>query len=210
MRAARTLVFLAALVTLAPTAAAQSGGGFDQDWPTFAGGGETVAGGGFSLVGTAGPATALSGGAYAHDAGFVRGICNGTIESYGAGCPGTGGFVPVFTMSGCPSTGYDLVFDVESALGGSFFSIYLGLGEGSLPIGGGCFLLTNPLLPGIISPLPLFGAGAGNGTLTLPVTVPPSVPAVVLPVTLQALVSDPGSPSGTGISASNGIKLTLN
>ncbi|MFG0320034.1 MAG: hypothetical protein ACF8XB_22370 [Planctomycetota bacterium JB042] len=204
------LLFLLLASALAPAAAPQSGGGFDQDWQAFDGGGKTVSGGGFSLVGSAGPATPLSGGSFAHDPGFVRGICGGTIETYGTGCPGTGGFVPVFTMAGCPSNGDDIVFDVQSALGGSFFSIYLGLGEGSLPIGGGCNLLTNPLLPGIISPLPLLGAGAGNGSLVLPVTVPSNVPSVVLPVTLQALVSDPGSPSGTGISASNGVKLTLN
>jgi len=211
MRRSRITRLLAVGITAAafvPLAEAQSGGGFDQEWQAFTGGGATASGGGFSLVGTTGPAADVTGGSFAHDAGFVRGICGGTIETYGAGCPGSGGFVPAFSMSGCPSTGYDLVFEFSGGLGNSFASVFLGLGEGNLPLGGGCSLLVNPLLPGIISPLPLFGVGAGNGELTLPVTVPQAVPAILLPVTMQALVADPGAPSGTGFSATNGVKLT--
>jgi len=210
MRGTRLVLLFIAGVGTTPFASAQSGGGFDQDWKEFTGSGAAASGGGFSLVGVAGPSAEVAGGSFAHDAGFVRGLCGGTIETYGAGCPGSGGFVPALAMSGCPATGYDLVFEISGGLGGSFASIYLGLGAGVVPLGGGCSLLLTPLLPGAISPLPLFGAGPGNGAITLPTTVPQSVPAVVLPVTLQVLIADPGSPSGTGLSATNGVKLTLN
>ncbi len=204
---------LVALVSgaLVPVAAAQSGGGFELTWSTADAGGRAHAGGTFSLVGTAGQADTggASGGVLAHDAGFAPGVCGGTIQSYGTGCAGTGGFVPSLSMRGCPATGYDLAVDIQGGLGPSTAFLFLGFGQAALPMGGGCTLNVFPLFPGTVGPLPLIGGGPGTGTFTLAATIPYDVPALVLPLTVQAFVSDPTGPSGGGFSNTNGVQLVF-
>lgn len=76
------LMLTAALVALAPSVGAQTGGIYDLTWNTIDGGGSTNAGGGsFGLSGTIGQAEAgtLSGGSYTLNGGFWIGTA-GTIE----------------------------------------------------------------------------------------------------------------------------------
>jgi len=205
------LAAVAVISAITPDAAGQSGGGFELTWSTSDAGGATSVGGALSLVSTPGQpdAGSSSGASFAHDGGFSPGVCGGTIETYGTGCSGTGGFVPQFAMGGCPSTGYDVTLDISQGLGGSQAFLFIGLGPASLAMGGGCTLNVSPLVGAPIGPFPLFGAGPGNGAISVPITVPNSVPAFVFPVTLQVFVADPTAPSGVGFSNSNGVQLTL-
>lgn len=198
-------------LALAPAATAQSGGGFDQDWHSVDGGGTVVTGGGFSLAGSVGQhdaAAASIGGGFAHDGGLWRGVCGGTLFSYGSGCAGTGGFVPTLAMTGCAASGYDVVLDIANGPGPSQAIVLLGLGQASTPIGGGCALNVSPVLPVTVGPLPLFGVGPGNGAISAPVTIPP-VAAVLITVTLQAVIGDATAPNGLGFTLTNGVSVTL-
>ena len=197
----------------APAAVGQTGGGYDLSWHTFDVGGETgSSGGGYSLVSTTGQADAadsLSGAAYDADGGFLPGVCGSSVSPYGVGCPGTGGFVPQFDLGGCVANGYDAVVEIEQGLGGASAFLFLGLGSASLPMGGGCTLNVFPLLPTPVGPFPLTPGGPGAGSISLPITIPPTVDALVVTVTLQAFVADPTAPSGVGFSNSNGVQVTL-
>ncbi len=66
------LLVMAALLTVAPTVRAQSGGGYDLTWNTVDGGGGQSTGGGYTLTGTIGQADAgtQSGGTYTVASGF--------------------------------------------------------------------------------------------------------------------------------------------
>lgn len=207
----RLLLSAFATGALAAAAAAQSGGGFDLTWNATAAGGVTAAtGGGFRLAASSDveEGAALAGGSFHLDGGFWPGVCGSFIQSYGAGCAGSGGIVPQFSMRGCDASGYDVVLEVQQGLGGGQAFLFLGLGQAALPMGGGCLLNVFPLLPGPIGPLPLTPGGPGGGSLTLPVTVPP-ITAVVATITHQVFVSDPGAPSGTGFSNTNGVAVHL-
>ena len=67
-----TLIVVLGLLAAAPTATAQSGGGYDLTWSTVDGGGGQSAGGGYTLTGTIGQADAgtQSGGSYTVAGGF--------------------------------------------------------------------------------------------------------------------------------------------
>ncbi len=70
------VVLVTGVLALAPTAGAQTGGGYDITWSTIDGGGGTSTGGEYSLSGTAGQpdAGALSGGNYSLGGGFWAGV----------------------------------------------------------------------------------------------------------------------------------------
>jgi hypothetical protein len=76
MNTRRTLSLALALMVgllVASAALAQTGGGYDLTWHTVDGGGGTVSGGNFTLMGTAGqpePGPALTGGSYTLYSGF--------------------------------------------------------------------------------------------------------------------------------------------
>jgi hypothetical protein len=76
MRRTAILLALAALLLLASAAVAQSGSGYDLSWWTVDGGGGTLAGGDYTLGGTAGqPDAAMwTGGDYALAGGFWGGV----------------------------------------------------------------------------------------------------------------------------------------
>ncbi len=67
-----TLIVVLGLLAAAPTATAQSGGGYDLTWSTVDSGGGQSSGGGYTLIGTIGQADAgaQSGGSYAVAGGF--------------------------------------------------------------------------------------------------------------------------------------------
>jgi WD40 repeat protein len=137
------------------------------------------------------------------DPTVIMTTCDGTIESYGAGTAGSGGFTPNLAVTGCASPGGTLHIAATQALGGTQGFLLLGLGAGSAQLKG-CELLVAPVLP-LFFALPLGGAGAGNGTLALSGVIPPSSPDVTL--TMQLFVVDPGGPAG--FAASQGALLEI-
>lgn len=119
---------------------------------------------------------------------------------YGSGCAGAGEFVPQLLAVACD--GPSLSLSIEDGLGGAKAFLFIGTSTAELPMGGGCSLLVFPAI-GPIGPLPLGGAGDGNGTTLLTV----SKPVVPSPVTLhvQAFVDDAGG--AMPFSNSNGLSL---
>ena len=131
-------------------------------------------------------------------------FCPGTSSGYGVGCAGSGGFVPGFSIDGCPVAGSTVTLSIDSGLGGSSALVLIGLAPASVPMGGGCLLLVQPVLP-IALTLPLPGVGPGGGAIAVPVAIPADAPPAVL--TLQAFVVDGGVP--LGFSNSNGVELSI-
>ncbi len=129
----------------------------------------------------------------------------GAVFPYGAGCPGSGGFVPRLDLDGCPRPGDLARLRIEDGLGGSVALLLIGLGQGSVPLGlSGCSVEVWPMLD-IALPLPLGGAGAGAGVLDAPALIPVDLPTVTF--TMQAFVVDPGVPFGR--SSTPGVRVTL-
>jgi WD40 repeat protein len=137
------------------------------------------------------------------DATVVMSECPGHIEAYGAGCAGSGGFVPALDVSGCATAGGAITVSIDGGLGGASAFLLLGLGQGSAPLKG-CTLLVSPLLPPLL-PLALPGSGAGNGALSLPALLPTSLPDMSF--TLQAWIQDAGAPKGWA--STNGVQLDV-
>ncbi len=126
---------------------------------------------------------------------------------YGVGCAGSGGFVPKLTSTPCGAVDVNsqLSMTISGALGGASATIFIGLQEAALPIGGsGCTLNVVPLLVNFT--VPLGGAGPGAGFLTLSGVIPPS--AAGLGFKSQAFVVDPAGIEG--FAASNGLSVDVN
>jgi hypothetical protein len=128
----------------------------------------------------------------------------GTVARIGVGCAGSGGFVPNLNMSGCPTPGGTVNFSIDNCLGGTTAILVFGVNEQYTPIGFGCTLNIGSLFP-VVVPLPLGGAGPGQGSIAFPATLP----GTIAPVTfgMQALVID--AASFTGGVASNGLRVTI-
>ncbi len=128
----------------------------------------------------------------------------GTAVAYGSGCAGSGGFVPALALSGCPAPNQTVQLTLSQGLGGSLALFLFGAGQGSLPIGGGCTFLLNPLLP-LQFILPLGGTGPGNGSIVVSGVVPAS--AGGLTFAMQAAVQDPAS--ALGFTLTNGVFIQV-
>ena len=85
-----------------------------------------------------------------------------SVSYYGNGCAGTGGLVPKFTVSGCPSPGGTVSFEIMDGLAFTNGAIFIGLSRTSLPIGGGCTFLLGGFLLGERARLKGDAAGAAN------------------------------------------------
>jgi len=122
------------------------------------------------------------------------------FSSYGSGLSGSGGQEPVLAGTGTPTPGGTVSLDVANALGGSAGVYLLGLASASIPALGGTILVGPPLVTAAVA---LTGAPGvpGDGTATLPLTIPanPQLAGVVLYA--QALVVDAGAPSGVSFTA---------
>lgn len=126
--------------------------------------------------------------------------CN---TEFGAGCPGSGGFVPALEVVGCATPGAPIQVAVSQGLGGSSAILIVGTTPTSAPVGGGCTLLVSPAL--LVGPLPLGGAAPGAGGTTIPAVIPPAAPPVV--IHLQAFVIDPATP--IGFAATAGVHMPI-
>ena len=144
----------------------------------------------------------LDAGADPADADNVPGC--GAIVSYGVGCAGSGGLVPVLEGSGCMQSQGTVHVRLQQGNGGSTALLILGLNQASTPIGGGCALAVSPVLPAV-TPIPLGGDKPGTGSFELTAVMP----AGLLPgtVTMQAVVVDPGAT--VGIAVSNGVEWNI-
>jgi hypothetical protein len=125
--------------------------------------------------------------------------------TYGAGCAGSGGYTPVLSLAGCAEPGELVALGLTKGLGGAGALLVFGTGAAALPLAGGCTLLTAPLLPAVLGPVPLAGTGPGNGFLVVSGTVPPGTAPVTIYV--QGFVIDPGASAGH--CASNGVVLSV-
>lgn len=127
--------------------------------------------------------------------------CEGDVFEYGAGCAGSGGFVPVLSATGCPDAGAVLTIRLTGALGASQGLLFVGIAPAALVVAG-CPFLVSPAASFSLA-VPIFGPPApGAGFFTLPVIVPPGLSGTVH---LQAFVLDGGGPAGA--SATNGLGL---
>jgi hypothetical protein len=136
---------------------------------------------------------------------YLSPITNNGTQKYGSGCSGSGGFTPVLALDGLFAPNQNVTLKIEKGLGGSFAIVFFGLGGASAPMFPPCTLNIAPLLPSYFT-LPLFGAGAGNGAIAIPLTVPNTLPTG-FGFTMQAFVSDPGVPSL--YSNTNGLSLIV-
>lgn len=127
----------------------------------------------------------------------------GELFDYGAGCSGSGSFVPKLIMHGLPSPGSLMTFFIKDALGGAPTWLYFGTEPASIPIGGGCVHLIEEVLPNPVF-FYLLGAGPGNGHARLPAVIPPTSSTDT--IYAQAFILDPEIP--TGYTVTNGIQFT--
>jgi len=131
--------------------------------------------------------------------------CPGSATPYGFGSPGTGGILPRLTASGCASPGKSLRIAFEKGLGGSTAFLLLGTQRSVMELWAGCVLRVAPVFA-VSPPIPLVGAGPGNGTFALNVPIPGGTPTGTR-ITAQVAVLDPGATMG--ISASNGLDVVM-
>ncbi|MBI4881556.1 MAG: VCBS repeat-containing protein [Planctomycetes bacterium] len=125
------------------------------------------------------------------------------VAAYGAGCPGAGGFIPAIDLDGCPMAAGSVHFRLTGGAGGAPALLLIGVAPASLPAGGGCTLLLQPVLAAL--PLVLAGSQPGEGEAQLDATLPPALAPGK--ITMQAFVLDAASPIGAA--ASNGLEVTV-
>jgi len=124
-------------------------------------------------------------------------------STYGAGCVGSGGWVPALATLGCPTPGAVVTLQVGQGLGAALSTVAIGFGRGTTPLGA-CSLDVLPML----GTMPLFtlnGIGAGQGAFDLLLPLPAGLPPMTL--TAQAFSLDGGAVSG--FSASNATELAV-
>jgi hypothetical protein len=139
--------------------------------------------------------------------GYVRSFlgCKAKIVTYGAACPGSGGFLPKLRVGGCPIAGGTYTIELSDGLGGAQVNVRFGHGEAEIPLANGCVLRLAGLFP-MSLPIQLQGIGAGAGSALYGALMPPNYPPHST-ITLQAFITDTGVPGG--VAATNAIKLTL-
>ncbi len=123
--------------------------------------------------------------------------CAGTVERYGDGVAGLGGYVPTLSITGCPTSGSTVSIHTAFVRGGAFGALLLGNAQASIPVLGG----TLWLLPTVTVPLPASGptdtAGTASTLLTVPVG-PAEVPGTTF--FFQSVFLDAAAPEGLSFS----------
>jgi hypothetical protein len=125
----------------------------------------------------------------------------GAVQSYGSGCPGPSGLVPVLDVSGCPTPAGSIRLNVKKAFGGGTALILLGLTQTQVGLPNGCDLLVGDLLPFSLS-VSLNGIGSGALQVRLPADAP-----LGLVVRAQAFVNEDGAPRS--FSVTNGVQIAI-
>ncbi len=118
---------------------------------------------------------------------------------YGVGCAGTGGATPQLSSTGCLSPGGCFTLDLSNVAPSAPAVLAFGLGQGSLPFGGGCAVLVDPFL--FTAPIGVDGAGVGSLLLRI------GGDSGAFAMTTQGWVLDATGPFG--VIASNGVELVV-
>lgn len=156
------------------------------------------------LTGLVTSSTSISGGMYNFT--FVDGICPGQPHTYGSGCPGSGGYLPLLDLGGCIGAGRSARIALSNVITGSTAFAFFGTGPGDLPLGDGCALLVAAPFSAPILPIAILGTGgSGRGFGVLEVPIPPFV--TILPFAMQAAVFDRGVARGYALS--NGVRVEV-
>ncbi len=92
--------------------------------------------------------------------------CEWRAEPYGFGHPGTLGFVPKATMSGCVLANGTLYYDLSEGYGGALAFVVVGTQSADIPTGYGPHLWIGDATP-IVGVFKLGGAGPGKGVYTV-------------------------------------------
>ncbi len=136
------------------------------------------------------------------------------VDGYGAGCLGSGGFVPRLDFHGGPPSVGNTAFglQLDAGLGGAVSALFLGLGQSvaGLPLGADCKLHLDPTLPfvNVPPPIALTGAGAGNGFGVFALPLPLNPTLVGGSLFLQALSLDVGGGTGA-FTLTRGVAVRL-
>jgi hypothetical protein len=130
--------------------------------------------------------------------------CPGVSARYGAGCTGSGNYVPDLRVAGCPAADETVWFGVSGGLGGSPCFFVQGTQAVDLPFLPGCNLLVG-LLPSVVTAVGnLSGSVAGAGSLSVPFRITPNL--LGLELATQAVILDSGSTNGL-ITTTNGVMV---
>jgi len=196
---------IASKLTLALALLMQQGGSLEIRSFSIDGGTARLAGGTLEVGGTGGAndAATLSGGTIEVVGGLWGGLCHGSIEMYGSGCPASSGLTPQFTISGCPEAGDVELFTISDATPGALALILLGFGQAQAPVGAGCDLAIQTVLPASIGPFPISAGGIASFQIPVPANL---VSLVGLGVTHQVLVGDT---TPLGFVMTNGAEVVL-
>lgn len=138
-------------------------------------------------------------------------VCNDAVGDsilpYGAGCPGTGGFVPSLSVSGCIAPGGSLGLDIKNGKPGATPVLFLGFGTTPVNLTASCALQIAPLFPTPIYLPNLTGGAPGQGTLSITgLGLPASTPSGVA-FSLQVIFGDAGAPGG--VASTNPVKVVV-
>jgi len=131
------------------------------------------------------------------------------LREVGDGTVGSGGFVPSFHTTGAlPQLGNPAFgLAVEDVLGGALMWLAIGVGETSLPVFGGSFVVDNVLQWRLVAaggPAGVPGAGSFNASFPVP-----NDPAFIgLTAVAQFAVLDAGAPHPSGVALTNGMAIT--
>jgi len=156
-----------------------------------------------TIAATGGTAAAQNRPGTAGSAAFFA--CFGSVHPYGVGTPGSGGFVPTLTTTGCPDAGAVLQVEVAKGLGGAPAQLAIGSLPLSMPFLGGTLL---------VQPLTTFSATLsgpigvpGGGAASFAFTIPGGASSVGTLLYAQAFVLDSGGPALGALS--RGLSIVL-
>jgi hypothetical protein len=145
-------------------------------------------------TGEGGPGLPMAGRAAVYP-GFLAGL----IRPYGFGCPDSFLITPSIEMIGDPTAAGEITLSITRGFPGSTAFVFIGTGQGVLPLSNGCILWVDPLLPPIMQ-LPLGGVFPGSGQVLVTGLLPHSLPAGTV-LTFQAfepVLDSPGEIASTG------------
>ncbi len=129
--------------------------------------------------------------------------CPSAVVAFGAGCAGSGGFVPKLALDHCMFPGGTTTLTIADGLGGSTALVFIGAGQSSVPLGGGCSFLVSVFLPAPVALL-LSPGGPGAGGVAVPISLPSQILSS-WQASLQAFVIDAASP--IGVAATSGLAV---
>lgn len=151
--------------------------------------------------------TASSGNDFGLDDISFTGPCPGVVTAYGTGLPGAGGATPVLTGSGCAARGRDFAFDLSNGRGGAQGMLLIGFQRAAIPFLGGTLLVAPNVTIGIALGLDGTPEAPGDGSASVPVTVPDELGLLGLEVDAQGFVLDAAAVQGVAMSGALAVTI---